>query len=57
MIAAVIISFSRFQLTKKAITEGIVMIIAIIVPFTNGSPIRFETGGLSFFNNSKHKNC
>jgi len=57
MIAAVIISFSRFQLTKKAIREGIVMIIAIIVPFTNGSPIRFETGGLSFFNNSKHKNC
>jgi hypothetical protein len=57
MIAAVIISFSRFQLTKKAIREGIVMIIAIIVPFTNGSPIRFETGGLSFFNNSKHQNC
>ena len=45
-------SFRISQLMKKPIREGIVIITAIIVPFTNGSPVRFEWDGLSFFNES-----
>jgi hypothetical protein len=45
IMAAKIISFNRFQLIKNADNEGIVIIIAIIVPFIK---IPFEDFLLSF---------
>ena len=47
IIAAKIISFERFHPIKNAVNEGIVIITAIIVPFTK---ILFE-GFLLSFNN------
>ena len=50
IIAAKIKSFNRFQLIKNADNEGIVIIIAMIVPLTK---ISFE-GGLLDFNYFSH---